>query len=100
MDHFEHGREFSVSCNFCGYYHINSIERFVGTTEIYHKQELFPMGVVITVKGNIQYFSVSQRDSIIKEYDAAGYTSCHENKWTTTNLKNVTIKSKELLWSK
>lgn len=80
--------EFSLICDFCGYYSAKHIEHFHNNHPIFACSLLEPKGVVITNKENYQYFSTSQREALLHTHpDNEGYTfyDTTECKWKVHN---------------
>lgn len=80
-DPFINEHEYRYVCNVCGYYSIRYIDCFVDDHPIYYQKQQSPLGVVVTDKGNIQYFTYSGRANLLENNISYGYTYFEKNKW-------------------
>lgn len=68
-------REFSFTCDFCGYHRGKFITHFHKNVPIFEDILLEPKGVIITDSKNFQYYSEAQKAYLLKTYpDNKGYT--------------------------
>jgi len=71
--------EHFVSCGMCGYYSARVIDCFVNEHAVYRTILHEPLGVVVTDKGNYQYFTERQLNELLISYDATAYTYKNKN---------------------
>lgn len=90
------GGEFTLCCNICGFYSSRTIDTFVDNYPVFRNEELKPLGVVVTDKGNIQYFSESQKQKHILENKTQGFTYFNKE-WKYKLIKEKVEKSAEVL---
>ncbi len=83
------GGEYSMLCSACGYFSARVIDTFVDNYPIYKYIEQKPLGVIVTKKKNIQYYTRYQCSSLlIENNDCIGYTLRENGEWLFYDIKN------------
>lgn len=97
FEEFQSG-EFIISCSICGFHSSQQIEAYHKGIPIYSANTNSPLGVVMTTKGNIPYYSIKKRDDLLKEKIARGHTYFDGNKWIYAEKEKepVALSTKEV----
>lgn len=73
-----------MNCNVCGYHSSQFIEAWHGETPIFSPRTQSPLGVVVTTKGNIPYYTKEQKEKHLKDAKSKGFTFFDGVKWVYT----------------
>lgn len=89
------GGEFTLLCDFCGFYSARLIDHIHFEHPIFKRILLEPQGVIVTDNKNYQYFSEEQRNMLLKFYpENKGYTY-YDSKKRKWRLKPTVLKPSE-----
>jgi transcription elongation factor Elf1 len=77
-------KEWMISCSICGFHSSQFIESFHNGVPIYGSRINTPLGVVVTVKGNIPYYTKEQKERHLVNDKARGYTFFDGVNWAYT----------------
>lgn len=80
---FENG-EWVISCSICGFHSSQYIESHHGELPIFRSSSNTPLGVVVTIKGNIPYYTKEQKENLLKDSKSRGYTFFNGTNWVYT----------------
>ena len=84
-------REFSITCETCGYHQAKYISHFSFDIPVFKEIELKPKGLIFTKKESIQYFSDDQKSKIMSEQYCLGYSKYENGKWIIIQTSSTSI---------
>lgn len=70
-----------LACDICGYYHARIYDGEYDGNPIFREFLHEPLGVVVTPKGNFQYYNTEQRDRYLRADKSRGYTYFNGKEW-------------------